>query len=743
MRKDGVDSTGSTARRVAKLSKLITMRVEVSASTVKLVEGLLFSFVGRMHGRCMPLKEEGRMVASFCKTARFIEARRGLEDEDITFVKTHLQILMSKAMMSTTSPERPDTPLFVGWAKRFLFRAMARRDLSLIYSLMQSKRAWRELGDLKRQKALDDHFSYICERNGPPLPGWLAEEIEQCSEEILNVFPSEPTKMMPSNSACLQAPRSKGGASSLFDSFNPGYSPKGHVRELDLDLRSWRQKTYESARSRLVLDPYTKNHLDVDVQIIPEPGKFRIITKGDGLLYTALQPVQGQLLSAWKKYHANTMSQNPDIEVQRILDNTIDEEDWRWISVDYTSATDLLWSESTMYAIAPLLNLADRDLAFYSLLDGGKVKYPDGRVGTKRNGQLMGHPLSFPLLCVINEAAVRASAREALRMGILTKRQARLIVNNHLVNGDDLLMRGPVEFAELFKTISTTLGLQYNTDKSYVSPYAALINSRLYQQSGSVMRRRGYLNLKILFGKSLKDGESASTPDQLTDALNEMMTLCPWTVGCLPMAYRRWSSKWKGWFQPNWFLPKSLGGYGVNPRFASDNVKVTRSQRLFASLSINDPTLALFRQSGQDLGLARWVNFTANWKLVPGEELLEDVQTDDWLARIAYIYRASHLGKVQKVSDAVVASELLRRRKKTRLKPVSWLGLFKWWGASLSTSALPACPPLNQIRTAERRGFKSVIVSSKEILRRLKPRKRKKGGRVVLTAPPLQTSPRD
>lgn len=675
-----------------------------SAHIVQIVESLLYSFVARRGGERFEDKDYGRMVRSFKALTQRLQAFEGPENRELDLLKYELGILVCKVFRDPTWPARPTwlpegfPSLFGGYLRLVIFRAIARRDISFIYSLSQSKRAWPELGEFKKNASLQDHKDLIGGIPRQPI-GWrFASEILATSKEVFCDL-QKPTKMMPSASACLQAPRSKGGALSLFPKFeppsteDPGAAVIGYPRLFNLRLETWRRSTSKLALDNVrtkMLSARDQGLLDVKVEVIAEPGKFRTITKGDGFLYTAVQPAQGQLLAAWKRRRESTMKADIDQRVQRMQENL--PSSWNWISVDYKSATDTLSKDASLLSIGEVKNLYNHELCIYSLLEGGRVIYPDGSEVVQKEGQLMGHPLSFPLLCVLNLTVYRYFVKKLLRKGLIDQYEAAAMVRHVLINGDDMLFRCPVGCERYFYPIAKKIGLVPSVGKSYCSPDCAMINSRVYRLVGGHMKRFGYLNLKILKGISVKDGLSNATPPQLSLALNEMMSLCPWTRGCLPMAFQRFGGAFRGFFQPNWYLPVHLGGYGIHPRFSPESLSITRTQRRVAALAVHDVKFQLFRKRGINLPLKGWDGFLGSWELAPSiighDHAGRDLKDDPWLARIAYAFQAAH-GRLVHTSDRTVMYRLLKHQW---AKPMSVNGIVRWWDAEVSAFPVPRLP---------------------------------------------------
>lgn len=658
------------------------------------------------------------MVSSWKMTLTTLMELEDDENRELDFVKYHTGCLMCKVTGSKILPDRPTfvtKPLFTGWLKRCVGLAVARGDRSFIYSLLMSKLAWPELTTTREKMALAEHKNQVC---GPPRgkpTEDLYQMIMQTSIDICGVQAKRgeyieslpaPTKFMPTGGACMQASKKELGTASLFpamalpDSDTPP-SVLGKLRDLNLATDAWRQASFDLAKENVESRVYDRGSgiLDVEVQIIPKPGGFRTISKGDGYLYTALQPAQGQLLSAWKAHPTSTMTVNLDEAVQKLYAASKSHEDWEFSSVDYKSATDLLLKWSSNAALEPLTNLFESRICWLSL-QNARVRYPDGTIFEQTNGQLMGHPLSFPLLCFINLACYRCAILRWLADDESRRPAAEIMWIWVLVNGDDMLFRAPPSFFPYFHEVTTQAGLVVSLGKNYNSKEVALINSQLYELKKGRMVRSGYLNQRLLNAGSNEDA-SLATPDQIGKDVGEMVKHCPWAVGCIPMAFERWKPRWTGWFKPNWFLPVHLGGYGVPLQFASEDWKITRSQRKMAARFVKDPRMQLYRRKGFSIETAKFASSLANFKVVPLYQDKEDIAledlsksaavADDWLIRAAYMSRAVGL-KQEKVSDDIF---LLRIGKPhQRLKPMTDRGFGKWWSIATIAHGVPACPPL-------------------------------------------------
>jgi hypothetical protein len=527
------------------------------------------------------------------------------------------------------------------------------------------------------------------------------------------------SRFMPSISACLQRSRRAGGAFDLF-----GTCPKVQLSG-DLSVQRvkgvvdrWRRETFVVACLRSQSNSYTDapkvdRRSAVKVTIIPEPAKFRIITKGDGYLYTALQPLQGLLLDAWKSCFASTMTGSLMDKV-RALDLAVDEP--LWCSGDYKAATDKLSADACRAALRclartglPIIESMTQNLVLYprSLHPDGDTW--EGEVKTtirQTNGQLMGHPLSFPVLCIVNLAVYRFSIKKWVKLDSSRRARGRIMWDHVLINGDDILFKCDRSFFEVWTQVTRSVGFVVSVGKNYLSPDMALINSKLFQRVGGLMTVRGYVNLKLLLGYSLKTGESEASPFQIARDLNQAFSCCPRFARALPSAFERWNGAWRSWFRPNWYLPIHLGGLGIDPVWA-EKLFITRSQRLAAAMLVVKPDIALTRIDGNMRMMSTGL-LGVRPKILPlcdegpvvsltiQELISEDLPYDSglsWIGWFAYVtsvmYRPPEPSKFRFVPFPP---------KDRFLTPMSDAGILRWWRVLLRFPFLPSPPPFSPLR---------------------------------------------
>lgn len=719
---------------MTKSAEVIVHRVTAHACAVigarqgsvvwELVKSLTWPFVARHSGTEWTLKELNRFMNSMRCTASNISEVVSSDNKEQTYCKYWLDGFLCRAFRDNQFPIRDSwivKPLFVGWCKNFINRLLVRSriDVSFIYSLQKgSKRAWPALGKEKEASALKKHAERLGQYHGA-VPEDLSAVIDMTAREVFKgISDMVPTKFMPSGSSCNQASRKQGGPLSLVGRYNlnvdaPDAKVMGKLPHLASTINAWRQAEFDKLEERMSQSsPYSL--LEVHVIALPEPGKFRIITLGDGYLYTALQPLQGLMLSCWKKHRASSMLR--DDLTERVNEIAVSCAEFPlWCSVDYEAATDLLKREATFAAFNGMIEEVDGqiikpplfDLGLFSLCNGVAV-YPDKTRVPLVEGQLMGHPMSFQLLCVINLAVYRCAIRRWVADDVEGREaKGRRMWSNVLVNGDDMLFKCDKDFYPVFIQCAADAGFKVSQGKQYLSPDCCMINSQVFQGKSTLMKRLGYLNMKLLTGLSLKQGESEATPTQIGKDLSKMVDLCPWTACTIPTAFRRWekdNGKWFGKrYKPNWYLPVHLGGFGVARRHAPTSWRVTKQQRLIAARFVNDPRMALYRKEGMDIPTAKMAGALASWRMVPGDYVRAEHETDDlndeWLARLCYAARAHHGSKP--VSDAVMISKFA---PEFRLKPMSMEAIERYWDAQVFASKLPTCPSISEIRTKQSDG---------------------------------------
>lgn len=360
------------------------------------------------------------------------------------------------------------------------------------------------------------------------------------------------------------------------------------------------------------------------IQAVLEPLKVRVISKGPALDYyrvKSLQKATHTIMRELPAFHLiGRKLKSSDLERLRDLaleDSQGDSSDLRWLSVDYSAATDGSSSNLGLaiqrYIIrdlpqcdidAAMRVLGHHDLYYPKCAKGADGSWRGGKeqrkgtkpVGRQRNGQLMGSPLSFPILCLMN-LLVFCLANPKL--------DSESAIERVLVNGDDMLYIGTQETWVKHKEISSSVGLKMSPGKAYIHGVYANANSTSFHcpiRRGSPAVQLGFLNTGLIFGKHkvMQDDRE----DRVSEPIESVMNVI--TEGCygqemkkdvlcmLLRLYRKDLSERTSfrvvertargyrtrYAHRNLFLAQSAGGFGVDP--CGLRFQVTTDQKYLA-----------------------------------------------------------------------------------------------------------------------------------------------------------------
>ena len=237
---------------------------------------------------------------------------------------------------------------------------------------------------------------------------------------------------------------------------------------------------------------------DVKYQAIPEPGKYRVITVGREALYSSMRSFQGFLISMWKSCPLGTMTDHVIDQILRLCD----EKGEIYFSGDYDSATDALSMKATSACLERILENIGQSKTLMGVmarkcLGAAYIHYPDGSVVLQTRGQLMGNPLSFVLLCIINLSTY-------MRTFTITGRHDPRL-KRVLINGDDILFKGKKHDGARWREAADDVGLIVNEAKTYESPRWALINSIFVDMVNKI--KIEYIPLSVTLGQSIVTGK--------------------------------------------------------------------------------------------------------------------------------------------------------------------------------------------------------------------------------------------
>lgn len=596
------------------------------------------------------------IVSEFRDAVKFLLSLDSTVDQDLDYIKSQVSDWFQEGVgdirtdtghtfpvpnsMVTDALQRRKT-LFSGYLLRLIRRLILRsrhgngKAISILASFLLLKRGWPELSLHKKLESVKDHQKYL----GTSVPS-ISLDLEDCIRRVVKTVIGDMrnsfVKFSPSHNASFNSSRKKGGAYGEVvetDYRAPERRPvprlgggdgSGARRErpslyaITRSVGNWKSSQHDHVveETRKILKFHrpapelgARNRrptlLSVRVQVIPEPGKFRIITAGNGFLYTHLQGLQGALLDAWKRQRCSTMKEGWEREVEK----WVAPEGWVWNSGDYKAATDQLNVSSSRTALEEVLRVVGLDGMETGLCDS-IIEYPSSvlsegmsRSVFQRNGQLMGHPLSFPILCMINLAGLKRAVEIGLEEKVLTKADAHFILSHCKINGDDILFACPPTFVHIWEKTAADLGLKLSIGKSYSSSHFAMVNNVMFLMGRHGGRQLGYANQKLIFNFSLKTGSDKElTPLEIGDAFNNMFEHFPLSRSFLSdaIANRRLESNFG--YEPNFFVSPRLGGLGIDPQFASGKIRLTRIQRQVAALFAEDVLSSFLFSNGFNTG---------------------------------------------------------------------------------------------------------------------------------------------
>lgn len=335
----------------------------------------------------------------------------------------------------------------------------------------------------------------------------------------------------------------------------------------------------------------------VQVSAVLEPLKIRLISKGNALNYYVSKFFQKAMWEYLQKYPQFVLTGR--VMNQSDLHGFIEREENlglhfdHWVSGDYSAATDNVDIRMTMMIFEMMLGktkYSERLKDVLRLVIGPQtINYPvkKGAKGyteglepfVQKNGQLMGSPLSFPILCLINLVVYWKALEEYSGMDISIENLPVLI------NGDDILFRANEQFYGIWKSWVAKVGFKLSLGKNYFSKNYLTINSKLFRhRGGNDFKLLGYLNVGLLTGQS-KHGSDGSTK-----TIYDMYNVC--IQGCInpERTKKRFFHYQKddiskftvdGTF--NAFIPRERGGLGFELYPGQCN-RLTSFQKRFATL---------------------------------------------------------------------------------------------------------------------------------------------------------------
>ncbi len=215
-------------------------------------------------------------------------------------------------------------------------------------------------------------------------------------------------------------------------------------------------------------------------QSLAEPLKVRIVTKGPERTYAALRPVQKMMFRAISCKNDARFMCGEDMHAKKV-NNVLGSLDHgcKWLSGDYKAATDNLAIEISHNVVEFIAQRTRMPMAYRDLLQKALTEHEyvrddkeNGRVhvGYQARGQLMGSPVSFPILCIANFALIWEA--------IFPSKKFEEV--QCIVNGDDCLFQCDEEGKLRWEEMAKAVGLTPSVGKTYFSDQFYVINSVMY-----------------------------------------------------------------------------------------------------------------------------------------------------------------------------------------------------------------------------------------------------------------------
>jgi len=370
--------------------------------------------------------------------------------------------------------------------------------------LLGTKRGCPSMENEDVEEQCDVYLKQMSEEHdisGPFREQIIAALRETAAEVFGNFVDDVPVHAyVPSMNAGFKAPRDLGGILRKCVDSGPYLEERTVLAEawdgVESTVLSGRPYKYQDSWNDALGEWVDKKEpADCQVYMIREPLKLRTITAGSPTLYGNTQPLLDHMRkgmrrfecfrltrqennAAWLSTRLNTLPEQQPLKYPtslggRSLPKTLGQQ-WRLInSGDYQQSTNDLSMEATTIvrneAFTGKLGWMVRKALGIQVLHG-----VNGNTAEQANGQLMGSPLSFPVLCVINAALMRLAYQLAYRRwwgkGLDQFPMA--------INGDDIVARLDLRVYGIWVELLKAVNWKLSPGKSYLHESLAQVNSQ-------------------------------------------------------------------------------------------------------------------------------------------------------------------------------------------------------------------------------------------------------------------------
>lgn len=322
----------------------------------------------------------------------------------------------------------------------------------------------------------------------------------------------------------------------------------------------------------------------VKPQMLPEPFKVRAISMGQGLAYYRTQAIQKLVHAAMQLVpEFRVTKESPDHDIIETLNQVVDPllgPSAKFVSGDYSAATDNLKSRISEIVVEELSREGqfsnESAAAFKLALTGHTLQGPAGEMLRQTNGQLMGSPVSFPVLCIANLALTIVALRRHEGRG------ARRVGSSGIViNGDDIVFAATPAAIQEWRDVTSDGGLSPSPGKNFTSTLFLQLNSKMFVPRKKTIETMplGALRDTWLWEKVPQASLQVLAPPRSVP-FNEFCLSAPqWQATFLDeftgKTRDRLNSLFIECWRPflsmlpadvmNWFIPRDLGGFGLSP----------------------------------------------------------------------------------------------------------------------------------------------------------------------------------
>lgn len=356
---------------------------------------------------------------------------------------------------------------------------------------------------------------------------------------------------------------------------------------------------------------------------LAEPLKARVITKGPPVTYFAVKPIWKAMHGRMRKMKQFRLIGQPDdpLLMQEIIGAPTSKRS-HFLSGDYKGATNKLdprMSEAAAEVVADSFSLdeVEREL-FLRSLTGHMLTNEGEDVELKQMwGQLMGSITSFPILCIVNLAAVRWT------LELHERRTIPLREVSAAINGDDVAARTTPGVGAIYAPVAAVFGLSLSVGKTFFSSDFFSINSRSYvvlntpipyeaqsTDGRTVERKQCFLKTKFL-NMGLLNGIKRSGKEATVSDLDDTDGYSPASRSAslveetpprlLDEFYGMFLKQNKEGFRATllpWFIPRWLGGLGlerVRDQDRSSELDLRIAKAIILQMNTGQKPVNLFR----------------------------------------------------------------------------------------------------------------------------------------------------